>query len=84
MPYRLTRFKAVNQTKTKLSTVTCYLFLPPTRLILKDVSIIKMEINAFEGLVCDVLLLLYGIMRNVETGFVLVYSIYRFSILVMY
>lgn len=83
MPYRLSRFKAVNQTKTKLSTVTCYLFLPPTRLILKDVSIIKMEINAFEGLVCDVLLL-YSIMRNVETGFVLVYSIYRFSILVMY
>lgn len=83
MPYRLSRFKAVNQTKTKLSTVTCYLFLPPTRLILKDVSIIKMEINAFEGLVSDVLLL-YSIMRNVETGFVLVYSIYRFSILVMY
>lgn len=83
MPYHLSKFKAVNQTKTKLSTVTCYLFLPPTRLILKDVSIIKMEINAFEGLVSDILLL-YSIMRNVETGFVLVYSIYRFSILVMY
>lgn len=83
MPYHLSRFKAVNQTKTKLSTVTCYLFLPPTHLILKDVSIIKMEINAFEGPVCDVLLL-YNIMRNVETGFVLVYSIYRVSILVMY
>lgn len=37
-----------------------------------------MEINAFEGLVC-VVLLLYSIMRNVETGF----SIYRVSILVI-